>query len=668
MSDAAADGKERVNILLVDDQPAKLLSYEAILAPLDENLLQAHSAKEALECLLRAEIAVVLVDVCMPELDGFELAALIRQHPRFQKTAIILVSAVLMADMDRLKGYASGATDYVAVPVVPEVLRAKVAVFVDLYRKTRQLERLNRELEQRVAERTGDLEASLLRLQESEQRFRNMADTAPAMLWITDTAARYSFFSHGWYEFTGFVPQPGSEYARLEAVHAEDQDGTRDAFLAAHGRREPFQLYYRLRRAEGDFRWVVDAGRPRFAESGEFLGYIGSVIDITERRRAEVRLQEADRRKDEFLALLAHELRNPLAPIRNILEILRLNGDDARVLGEGLDVMERQLRHLVRLVDDLLDVSRISQGKLTLRCERLRLRAVLEAALEASRPALEAAGHQLSVSFPEEDLYLDGDQVRLSQALGNLLSNAAKYTPRGGCIAVQAGLEDGAVMIRVRDTGIGIPPEMLERVFDLFTQVERERSQGGLGIGLTLVRRIVELHGGSVQARSAGRDQGSEFVIRLPRVAAPPVDTAEPLRSAPPPLQVPALRMLVADDNRDAADSLSALLQLSGNEVQTAYDGREAVALANAFRPRVIFLDLGMPQLTGYDAACQIRKQPWAQDAVLVALSGWGREEDRRRSREAGFAAHLTKPVDFATMLALLQELVRREKPTELRR
>src|SRR5688572_19930975 len=391
----SATHEDPVNILLVDDQPAKLLTYESILGELGENLIKVSSATEALECLLRHDVAVVLVDVVMPELDGYELAAMIRQHPRFQQTSIIFVSALMLTDLDRLRGYECGAVDYVPVPVVPEILRAKVSVFAELYRKTRALERLNSELEERVAARTAELEA-------------------------TTTA-----------------------------------------------------------------------------------------------------LREADRRKDEFLAMLAHELRNPLAPIRTAAQLLRLKELPESQRARARDVIERQVEHLVILIDDLLDVSRITRGMITLHREPVLMGTIIARAVETTRPAIDAHGHELTLDLSDELITVEGDKTRLAQVVGNILHNAAKFTSPGGRIHLSVTREGPYGVIRVKDTGIGIQKELIPRAFELFTQIhaKSECSQGGLGIGLALVRRLTEMHGGSVTAHSDGPGQGAEFVIRLPTVA-----------------------------------------------------------------------------------------------------------------------------------------------------
>jgi signal transduction histidine kinase len=528
---------DRVNILMVDDQPAKLMTYEAVLKPLGENLIQATSAREALEYLLKYEIGVILIDVVMPELDGFELASMIRQHPRFRQTAIIFVSAVHMTDFDRLRGFECGAVDYVSVPVVPELLLARVAVFVELHRKTRQLEAMNHNLEALVEERTGELEASTAALLEREER-----------------------------------------------------------------------------------------------------------------------LQQTDRRKDEFLALIGHELRNPLASIRNAAKILWQEHASDRDRQWGREVIDRQVDHLARLVDDLLDVSRITSGKLQLRREPAEISSILAAAVEATQPLIEASGHELTVAVPHEPVRIFGDVMRLTQVLANLLNNAAKFTPRGGHIALSAESNGGYVFLRVKDDGIGIPLEDQERLFQMFYQSPRPSvsEETGLGIGLTLVRQLVELHGGSVKAASTGAGQGSEFTVQLPLPEESELRAA-PVKNAPQDGRViPVRRVLVADDNRDAAESLALLLQLRGHQVQTVFDGQAAVAIAERGEIDVALLDIAMPLMNGYEVAKRIREMPNGKGLVLIALTGWGQTEARTRTREAGFDHHLTKPVDFAQLEDLL--------------
>ena len=521
---------DRVNILLVDDQPAKLLTYETILGELGENLIKVSSASEALQCLLDQEIAVVLVDVCMPDLDGYELAAMIRQHPRFQKTSIIFVSAVLMTDLDRLRGYECGAVDYVPVPVVPAILRAKVSIFAELFRKTRALERLNAELEERVTERTAALEAT------TEQ------------------------------------------------------------------------------------------------------------------------LKEANHRKDEFLAMLAHELRNPLAPIRTAVQLLRLKELTEPHRQRARDVIERQVEHLVNLIDDLLDVSRITRGMITLQLEPVLVGAIVARAVETARPAIDAHKHALELDLPEELISVEGDKTRLVQVIANILHNAAKFMDPGGRIRLSVRREGQYALISIADTGIGIAPDLLPKIFELFTQVhaKSERAQGGLGIGLALVRRLTEMHGGTVTAHSDGAGRGSTFSVRLPVMVTQIAGLVHPKRDTGTIPRVASQRILVADDNRDAAEALSLQLQLAGHDVRTAHDGIEALTVAKTFDPDIVLLDIGMPKMDGYEVARQLRLQPGSRRVALIALTGWGQQQDRDRTADAGFDAHLVKPVAEAQLFRAL--------------
>jgi signal transduction histidine kinase/ActR/RegA family two-component response regulator len=481
----------------------------------------------------------------MPELDGFELASIIREHPRHQRTAIIFVSAVHLTDIDRLRGYECGGVDYVSVPIEPEILRARVSVFADLYRKTRQLERLNRELEQRVAERTAELTAAADRLLESESA-----------------------------------------------------------------------------------------------------------------------LLEAGRRKDEFLAVLSHELRNPLAPILNAVEILRHRPQNEEELRWSHDVIDRQVGHLTRLVDDLLDVSRITRGKLEIRRRPVDLNQILVNVADGVQAALAPKRLRLEVSLPAEPMPALVDPMRMSQIVLNLLDNAVKFTPEGGTIWLSAAISADGVTISVRDSGVGISAPDLPHLFEMFHQVNGNAlpSQNGLGIGLALVRWIIGLHGGTVEAKSEGPGQGSEFVVRLPAAERPVEVPLPPVLRETPARKAPSRRVLIVDDNRDSADSLALLLRRHGNEVHTAYDGIAALSAVESFRPEVVLLDIGLPELDGYDAARRIREQSNGRNITLIAVTGWGQEKDRNRSYEAGFDAHVTKPVEPGTLEDLLRGLPGRDR------
>jgi signal transduction histidine kinase/ActR/RegA family two-component response regulator len=378
---------------------------------------------------------------------------------------------------------------------------------------------------------------------------------------------------------------------------------------------------------------------------------------IKERERVEEALRDADRRKDEFLATLAHELRNPLAPIRNTLHILRLADSGNPATAQICEMMERQVGHLVRLVDDLMEVSRITRGKIELRPEPVEVAAIIRSAVEASRPLIEQSRHQLAISIPPEALVINGDPVRLSQVVSNLLNNSAKYMDEGGQIWLGAKKLGDRVILSVRDTGIGIPPEMLPHIFKMFTQVDRSKrqAQGGLGIGLSLVRTLVEMHGGEVEALSAGVGQGSEFILRLPLSNVTSVSSRSTANARVPVL--PNHRILVVDDNRDGARSLGLLLKLLGAEVEVVHDGPAALAIIPSYAPTVVLLDIGMPGMDGYEVARRIRERPAGRDVLLIALTGWGQEADRQRTTEAGFDHHLLKPADLAALESLLTSM-----------
>ncbi len=388
-----------------------------------------------------------------------------------------------------------------------------------------------------------------------------------------------------------------------------------------------------------------------------------AVYDVSSVRERANELAEANRHKDEFLAMLAHELRNPLAPIRNAVQIIRLNGGDADAVDAASIMMERQIGHLVRLVDDLLDISRISRGKIELKRRRIELASSMHQAVEVVRSLYKDMNHELTITLPQQPIYLNADPTRLVQIVGNLLNNACKFTDNGGRISLVVQREGEQALIRVRDNGIGIEAEQLPRIFEMFTQIDTslERSISGLGIGLTLVKNLVEMHGGTVEAKSAGKDQGSEFLVRLPAIG----ETSNPLPLQETEIKTPRsapCRILVVDDNRDAAKTLALLLKLSGNETLTAYDGIEAVEAAATFLPDAILLDIGLPNLNGYEVCRRIREQSWGEKTVIVALTGWGQEEDREKSVQAGFNGHMVKPVEFTALTNLLAKLL----PTKL--
>ncbi len=541
---------EQVNILIVDDEVKNLLVLETVLDDPGYNLVRANSGDEALLALMAQEFAVLVLDVRMPGMTGFELAQLVKERKKTARVPIIFLTAYYNEDQHILEGYGTGAVDYLHKPVNASVLRSKVAVFAELHRKGRALEAANHSLMAEVAERRR-AEARLSELNETLDRR------------VTE---------------------------RTEALQA-----------------------------------------------------------------SESQLRDANQRKDEFLATLAHELRNPLAPVRNAVQILRVKGLDTPELKWAAEIIDRQMHAMSRLIDDLMDVSRINQGRIELRCDRVQLAAVLKDAIDSTQPLFDELGHRLELAMPPGEVVVDADATRLAQAFMNLLNNAAKYMDRGGVIRV--GVEEGpkALRIQITDNGIGIPPDRLGSIFELFSQVETalSRSRGGLGIGLSLTRRLVELHGGSIRAHSEGLGRGSTFEILLPRVIQAPTGPAAPVEK----MDVTpneGLRILVADDNRDAAETLAVLLEVLGHRVRHVHDGAAAVQLAGEMGLDVILLDIGMPKLNGYEACRQIRTLPDGHKPTIVAITGWGQPEDLKASKDAGFDHHLVKPVDPTALTDML--------------
>jgi signal transduction histidine kinase len=512
-----------VYFLLVDDLEENLLSLEALLRRDGLVLLKARSGDEALELLLQNDVALALVDVQMPGLNGFELAELMRGNERTRRVPIIFVTAGNADSQRRFRGYEAGAVDFIHKPIESDILRSKADVFFELYRQRQQI-----------------------------------------------------------------------------AIQRDE--------LKAHS----------------------DA------------------------------LEEADRRKDEFLATLAHELRNPLAPVRHGLDILRKSPDSKDAV-EIREMMDRQLVHLVRLIDDLLDVSRVSQGKIELRKERIKAADVLHSALESSRPLIDSAGHSLTIDVPPEPIWLDADLTRLAQVVGNLLNNAAKYTPEGGRIGLSLRTDGADAVIAVSDNGLGIPADMQSKVFQLFAQVENhmDRARGGLGIGLALVKQLVAMHDGSVSAESAGTGQGSVFTVRIP-LAASNMETqseAEPL-AVQPALTRP-LKVLVVDDNLMVAQTVGWMLEEIGHQYHVVHDGRQALEAAREFRPDAILLDIGLPGMDGYAVCRAFRQDDLLKDTLIIAQTGWGQGRDKALASEAGFDHHLVKPVAYEELERLLASTAR---------
>ena len=511
-----------------------------------------------------------------------------------------------------------------------------------------------------TAVNVNDLKQTEAALRESEERFRTLADNMSQLAWMADPRGHVFWYSKRWFDFTGTTPHEMEGWGWTKVHHPDHVERVRAHITSAWEAGEPWEDTFPLRGKDGAYRWFLARALPIRDARGAVVRWLGTNTDITEQRAAEEALRDADRRKDEFLATLAHELRNPLAPIRSGLEVLsRARDEPAR--RHAAETIERQLRHMVRLVDDLLDVARISRGQVELQQSRIRLDEVVATAVETSRPSVERGRHQLTVAVPDETLWLDGDLTRLAQVVSNLLDNAAKYTPEGGLIELDARAERGDVVIRVTDTGVGIDAETLPRVFELFARgaTRGGASPGGLGIGLSLVRELVEMHGGTVSAASRGDGLGSTFELRLPRVEQrAAVEGREGTRAT---AGVVPRRVLVVDDNVDAAEMLSMVLELRGHETRTAHDGPGALAAATDWSPEVVFLDIGLPGMDGYEVARRLRRDPAFAETVLVALTGWGSADDKLRAREAGLDVHLTKPVDVADVDDVV---ARRRRPT----
>jgi len=492
------------------------------------------------------------------------------------------------------------------------------------------------------------VEGERVKLWAERERFRLAADAVNGIIYEFNFKTGHVERSRGLTEVLGYhadeVPPTAAWWQ--EQVHPDDREPARRRFEDAAAAGNIVVTEYRVRHKDGRWLHVEDRAILLRGEDIEPVKLVGCTMDVTARKQADAELAEADRRKDEFLATLAHELRNPLAPIRNGLQIMKLAGGNPDAVEKSRGMMERQVGQMTHLIDDLMDLSRIRGGKIVLQKARLKVSDVVQDAVDTSRPLIEERGHDLVVDAPPEPLYVDADRTRLVQVFGNLLNNAAKYTERGGRIRVAVERQGSDVTLAVEDNGTGIPAHMLTRVFDMFAQVDRslERSQGGLGIGLNIVKRLVEMHDGGIVAESGGHGTGSRFVVRLPVALTVTTDRPDE-HNVVPKVRLSRRRILVVDDSEDGATSLAEMLNIMGNDTQTAFDGVEAVAVAEAFKPDVILMDIGMPKLNGFDACRRIREQPWGRNTVIVAQTGRGQEDDKRRSQDAGFDFHMVKPV-----------------------
>ena len=633
-------------ILLVDDQAARLVTYEAILAGLPVRTVRSSSGNEALQHLLKQDFAAILLDVNMPGMDGFEVARLIRGHPRLERTPIIFVTGYEVSALDQLKGYEVGAIDYISVPIVPEILRSKVAALVELHQRHRELQELNRALKDARAELDSQYASDMAH---QRRQYEAILSNTPDFAYVFDLNHRFTYANEGLLKMWGKSREEaiGKNCLELgyEPWHAQMHDREIDEIVATKKpiRGEvPFTGTFGHRNY--DYLMV-----PVLGADNEVIAVAGITRDITERKRMEDSLRESDRRKDEFIAMLAHELRNPVAPIRNAGELLsRLATDDRQVALAG--VLKRQTEQLSRLLDDLLEVSRVTQGRIELRREIVATQACVQMAVEAVEPLIMERHQQLSVTRQGLSIFVYADKARLTQCIVNLLTNATKFTPVNGDIRVNSRIEDGHAIIEVSDTGVGIAADQLPQLFDMFVQGQDslDRSEGGLGIGLSVCKRLIEMHGGRVTGSSEGVGHGSTFAIHLQQVTEEAAVVREPMPQA-----THAKRhVLVVDDNKDAADSLAALLEMDGHEVKAVYTAEAGLEEVNLRKPDLVLLDIGLPRISGYEVVQRIKVAHPLM--FVVALSGYGSTEDKQRAVTAGFDAHLVKPVDFDVLRGLV--------------
>jgi signal transduction histidine kinase len=616
-------------IVLADDNSDMRAYVRDLLGPM-YSVEAVLDGEQALAAARRQRPDLILTDVMMPKLDGFELLGALRADAELRDVPVILLSA-RAGEESRIEGLNAGADDYVVKPFVARELLARVGALLELTR-TRS---------------------------DNEERFRAYVQAT------SDVVYR---MSPDWSEmrqlqgrnFIADTTDPSSTWLQ-KYIHPDDQAHVTAAIEQAVRNKTVFELEHRVIRADGTLGWTFSRAIPRLDKNGSILEWFGAASDVTEHRRAQDalirqqdRLEAADRQKDEFLAMLAHELRNPLAPIRNAGELLARSGPLNPPARAAVSTIERQVSHLTRLVDDLLDVSRITQGRIELRRRPTSIAEVVTRGLETVDPIIQQKHHRVVVASSRRPVMVDADPERLVQCIANVLTNAAKYTPAGGEIRIEFREEAAKARVIISDNGVGIPAELLPQIFDLFVQGDRtlDRAQGGLGIGLSIVKRLIEMHEGAVTATSAGTNQGATFEIELPLMKGK-VASAAPATPEKP----DARRILVVDDNEDAATTLAMILKLDGHHVETAFCGSEALERAGTFRPNVVLLDIGLPGLDGYEVAKRLRELDSADSMCLVAITGYGQEADRQRARAAGFAEHLVKPIEFAVLQRILAAL-----------
>jgi len=631
----------KASILLVDDRPANLLALEAILDSLDQHLVRATSGEEALEKLQEQEFAVILMDVRMPGMDGLRTAEVISQRESAARVPIIFLTAVPIANADVVSGYARGAVDFLLKPFDPEILRSKVSVFVDLYQKEQMIRRQAGLLRQR------DREAFERR---SELRFRSLMDALPQCVWVARADLTFYYWNKRAVDYIGMPASVAVSAERLfEFVHPDDLATINSEWQVATGLQRPAEVQVRLRRqADGAYRWFLMRGVPQHDEAGKVTGWIVAATDIDTEHQALEEAEDASRMKEEFLATVSHELRNPLNAMVGWVHLLRTGNLDPAKSSKALETIERNVHLQTALIDDILDVSRIIRGKINLTFSTVRMSAVVDAALAAMRPTADAKGVALEYEMAADSDEVSGDADRLQQIVWNLLSNAIKFTLRDGLVVVRLEQHGHELTLSVRDTGQGISPEFIPHVFERFSQAESgsTRTHGGLGLGLAIVRHLVELHAGTVEATSAGRGQGATFSVHLPLLESK-TKTADDNRNqtAGQPMKLAGVSILVVDDEFDSREVLAEILRQYGAQTRTAGSASEALSEIDRATPQVLLSDIGMPMVDGYELIRQIRQRIGEREMIAVALTGLGSGKDKERALADGFQQCIVKPV-----------------------
>jgi PAS domain S-box-containing protein len=650
----------KASILLVDDRPANLLALEAILDPLDQRLVRAASGEEAIQKLEDEEFAVILMDVRMPGMDGLRTAEVISQRESAARVPIIFLTAVPIGNADVASGYARGAVDFLLKPFDPEILRSKVSVFVDLHQKEQMIKRqagLLRQREREAFERRSEL------------RFRSLMDALPQCVWVARADQTFYYWNKRAVDYIGMPPTVAVGAERLfEFVHPDDLETIKSEWQLATSLQHSAEVQVRLRRhSDGAYRWFLMRGVPQQDESGKLTGWIVAATDIDIEHQALEDAEAANRMKEEFLATVSHELRNPLNAIVGWIHLLRSGNLDAVKSSKAVETIERNVHLQTALIDDILDVSRIMRGKINLNFRTVRMGAVIEAALAAVRPTADAKGVALDCEMAAASDEISGDADRLQQIVWNLLSNAIKFTPRDGLVVIRTEQHGAELTLTVRDTGQGISADFIPRVFDRFSQADSgsTRAHGGLGLGLAIVRHLVELHAGTVEAASAGPGQGAIFSVHLPLQSAKAVTGGnDPNQTAAGPLKLEGVSILVVDDESDSREVLAEILRQYGAQTNTAASANDALFEIARSTPQVLLSDIGMPSVDGYELIRRIREQISANEMIALALTGLGSGKDKERALAEGFQQCIVKPVDPAQLVETIeQQLIARPHP-----